>query len=194
MESEKLMPCKKYNIILADPPWPYNESGSNAKVKDKHYKMMQLEEICALPVKQIQGNPCILFLWVTAPRLPMAFTVMESWGFVYHSLGFDWMKVSKNGSPAWGAGYYTRQNNEFCLIGVQKDKGSRIKTLSHSIQVPVIEERREHSRKPDCVRESILKICGDLPRIELFAREEKEGWDVWGDETQKFTKKQEECR
>ena len=86
-------PEKRYNIIYADPPWPYNESGTKAKVKDRHYKMMQLKDICALPVKSIQADKCILFLWVTMPRLQMAFDVMAAWGFAYHSLGFDWMKV-----------------------------------------------------------------------------------------------------
>lgn len=173
---------KKYSIIYADPPWPYNESGSKAKVKDAHYKMMQLSEICALPIKRIQAEKCILFLWVTAPRLPMAFEVMRAWGFQYHSLGFDWLKISKAGTPIINPGYYTRQNNEFCLIGVLKDKERRIKPLVHGIPVPILEQRREHSRKPDSVRENIVKICGDLPRIELFARQSVEGWDCWGNE------------
>ena len=175
-------PDKKYSIIYADPPWPYNESGTKAKVKDRHYSMMQLEEICSLPVKELQAEKCILFLWVTAPRLPMAFRVMEAWGFEYHSLGFDWLKVSKEGKPMWGPGYYTRQNNEFCLIGVPPRKANRIKPLVHDVLAPVIERRREHSRKPDAVRDEIVRICGDVPRIELFARQRFPGWDCWGDE------------
>ena len=144
--------------------------------------MMQLDDICALPVKDLQDDVCILFLWVTAPRLPMAFDVMKAWGFKYHSLGFDWLKVSKCGTPIINPGYYTRQNNEFCLIGVPDSKDRRIKPHVHDVRVCVLEERREHSRKPDSVRESIVRICGDVPRIELFAREEFEGWDVWGNE------------
>lgn len=176
------LPDRKYNIIYADPPWPYNESGTNAKVKDRHYKMMQIDDICAMPVKNLQADKCILFLWVTAPRLPMAFRVMDAWGFQYHSLGFDWLKVSASGKPRIGPGYYTRQNNEFCLIGVPKEKERRLKPLVHNISAAVVEERREHSRKPDIVRSHIVAICGDLPRIELFAREATAGWDVWGNE------------
>lgn len=176
------LPRKKYSIIYADPPWPYNESGSKAKVKDRHYKMMQLDEICDLPVKEIQAEKCILFLWVTAPRLPMAFSVMNAWGFDYHSLAFDWLKVSKAGNPIINPGYYTRQNNEFCLIGVPHSKERRIKPLVHNIPVTIIEPRREHSRKPDIARDNIIKICGDLSRIELFARQNTIGWDVWGDQ------------
>lgn len=176
------LPNKKYNIIYADPPWPYNESGSKAKVKNRHYPQMQLDEICALPIRALQAEQCILFLWVTAPRLPMALPVMEAWGFQYYSLGFDWLKVSKDGNPMWGPGYYTRQNNEFCLIGVPKEKDRRIKPCVHDVLVPVVEQRREHSRKPDCVRDNIVRICGDIPRIELFAREQCSGWDCWGNE------------
>lgn len=154
-------------------------------MKDRHYPMMQLEEICALPVKDIQAEQCILFLWVTAPRLPMAFQVMEAWGFEYHSLGFDWLKTSKAGTPMWGPGYYTRQNNEFCLIGVPRERSRRIKPQVHNVLCCVSEQRREHSRKPDSIRDSIVRICGDLPRIELFARQTHGGWDVWGNEVNK---------
>lgn len=186
MQTDIFSTDKKYNIIYADPPWPYNESGSNAMVKNRHYRMMQLDELCALPVKRLQAETCILFLWVTGPRLPMAFEIMKAWGFRYHSIGFDWLKVSKDGKPMWGPGYYTRQNNEFCLIGVPASKQARVKPLVHDVLAPVVEQRREHSRKPDSVRDSIARICGDLPRIELFARQSADGWDCWGDETDKF--------
>lgn len=172
----------KYQIIYADPAWPYNESGSKAKVKNLHYPMMQLDEICALPVKSLQADKCILFLWVTFPRLPMAFPVMEAWGLQYHSLAFDWTKLSANGKPKWGPGYYCRQNNEICLIGVPKEKDRRIKPLVHNVLCAIHELPREHSRKPDIVRNQIVNICGDLPRIELFARHEFSGWDCWGNE------------
>jgi N6-adenosine-specific RNA methylase IME4 len=176
------LPDKKYCIIYADPPWPYNESGSKAKVKERHYHMMQLDEICAMPVREMQAEKCILFLWVTAPRLPMAFDVIAAWGFQYHSLGFDWLKVSAAGNPIINPGYYTRQNNEFCLVGVPAKKERRIKPLVHDVRVPILAERREHSRKPDEVRDAIVRICGDLPRIELFARQRHDGWDAWGNE------------
>lgn len=182
MNTEIFNTSNRYEIIYADPPWPYNESGSNAKVKDRHYPMMQLQDICNLPVKALQADQCILFLWVTGPRLPMAFEVIDAWGFRYHSLGFDWLKTSSSGKPMWGPGYYTRQNNELCLVEVPAEKHRRIKPESHSVIVPVCEQRREHSRKPDSVRNSIVQICGDRPRIELFARGEYDGWDVWGDE------------
>ena len=137
---------------------------------------MNIEKIKELPVKNISNDTSILFLWVTFPRLKQGLDVIEAWGFDYYGLGFDWVKTSKNGKPSWGMGYYTRQNTEVCLIGV-KDKNHRLKPLVRNILSVVHSERREHSRKPDCIRDYIVDICGDIPRIELFARQYAQGWD-----------------
>ena len=85
----------KYNIIYADPAWSYPESGSNAKVHDKHYKCMTLDEISALPIHEICANDCLLFIWVTMPRLFDAQKVIESWGFKYKTVAFNWIKKTK---------------------------------------------------------------------------------------------------
>ena len=172
---------KKYQIIYADPPWEYKESGSGSRVVKTHYPTMNIEKIKELPVKNISNDTSILFLWVTFPRLKQGLDVIEAWGFDYYGLGFDWVKTSKNGKPSWGMGYYTRQNTEVCLIGV-KDKNHRLKPLVRNILSVVHSERREHSRKPDCIRDYIVDICGDIPRIELFARQYADGWDCWGNE------------
>lgn len=127
-----------------------------------------------MPIKEISSETSILFIWVTFPRLKQGFDVIKAWGFQYYGLGFDWVKMSKNGKPSWGMGYYTRQNTEICLIGV-KDKKHRIKPCVRNVLSVVHSERKEHSRKPDFVRDNIVKICGDIPRIELFARQEFEG-------------------
>ena len=175
---------KKYNIIYADPPWEYKESGSGNRVVKAHYQTMKLDEITKLPIQNISEEKSILFLWVTFPRLQEGLEVIGKWGFQYYGLGFDWVKLSKNGKPSWGMGYYTRQNSEVCLIGVKKDKNKRIKPLVRNVLSVIHSSRREHSRKPDEVRENIVKICGDIPRIELFARQEIEGWDCWGNEVE----------
>ena len=172
---------KKYNIIYADPPWEYKESGSGNRVVKAHYSTMNIEEIMKVPVKNVCENTSILFLWVTFPRLEQGIQVIKAWGFNYYGLGFDWVKLSKNGKPSWGMGYYTRQNTEICLIGV-KDKKHRIKPLARNVLSVIHSERRQHSRKPDEIRNNIVKICGDIPRIELFARQEVNGWDCWGNE------------
>jgi N6-adenosine-specific RNA methylase IME4 len=173
---------KKYNIIYADPPWEYKESGSGNRVVKAHYNTMSIKDICDLPVNKIAEEKSILFLWVTFPRLKQGLEVISAWGYEYYGLGFDWVKLSKNGKPSWGMGYYTRQNTEICLIGVKKDKNKRIKPLVRNVLSVVHSQREEHSKKPDCIREKIIEICGDLPRIELFARQYAEGWDCWGNE------------
>lgn len=172
---------KTYSIIYADPPWEYWESGSGNRVVKAHYPTMNIEDIKKLPIINISKDTSILFLWVTFPRLEQGLETIKAWGFSYYGLGFDWVKTSKNGNPSWGMGYYTRQNTEVCLIGV-KDKKHRIKPLVRNVLSVVHSERMEHSRKPDCIRDSIVEICGDIPRIELFARQHAEGWDCWGNE------------
>lgn len=172
---------KKYNIIYADPPWEYKESGSGNRVVKSHYCTMSVEDICNLPIPKISDSISILFIWVTFPRLQEGLKVIESWDFKYYGLGFDWIKLSKNGNPSWGMGYYTRQNTEICLIGV-KDKKHRIKPKVRNVLSVIHSQRREHSRKPDEVRDYIVQICGDIPGIELFARQQVEGWDCWGNE------------
>lgn len=172
---------KKYNIIYADPPWEYKESGSGNRVVHAKYPTMNIEDIKNLPVRRICEETSILFIWVTFPRLEQGLETIRAWGFEYYGLGFNWVKLSKNGRPSWGMGYYTRQNPEVCLIGV-KDKRHRIKPLVRNVLSVVHSRREEHSKKPGQIREMIVDVCGNIPRIELFARQQVEGWDCWGNE------------
>jgi len=174
-------PDKKYQIIYADPPWEYKESGSGKRVVSSHYVTMKIDDIKKLPIQNISDDKCILWLWVTFPRLEQGLEVIKSWGFQYYGLGFDWVKMSKNGKPSWGMGYYTRQNTEVCLIGVKK-KLNRFSPLVRNELSVVHSERLAHSEKPNIFREKIVTIIGDVPRIELFARQKTKGWDVWGNE------------
>lgn len=172
----------KYDIIYADPPWRNPKSGTNARNNEKHYPSMSTDEICNLPVKEIGTYRSILWIWCVFPNLPDVFRVMEAWGYEYYGLGFDWCKTKADGTPKIGCGYYTRQNNELCLIGVKPGLKNRIKPMVKNVGCSILEPAREHSRKPASVRDKIVEICGDLPRIELFAREKTDGWDVWGNE------------
>ena len=176
---------KKYNIIYADPPWSYKDK------RDKHprmcggaishYNTMSIEQIKSLPIKDLAADNCMLFLWVTFPNLQEGLDVIKAWGFTYKTLGFSWIKTNKNnGKPFFGIGYYTKSNCEVCLIGV---KGKPIK-VSNSVSSVIISPRQEHSKKPDQIRDKIVELCGDVPRIELFARKKAEGWDVWGNEVE----------
>lgn len=141
---------------------------------------MTIEEICSMPIQSICAEDCILFLWVTFPRLLEGIKTIDAWGFKYHSLGFCWVKLNKKSdTPFWGMGYYTRQNPEICLIAT---KGKKFKPLVRNIHSVTMTPREEHSKKPDVIRNNIVKIIGDLPRIELFARQRTEGWDCFGNE------------
>lgn len=185
------LPNKKYNIIYADPPWHYNDSrNSHTRFCGGavgHYQLLKTQDICNIPIKDIADDNCILFLWATFPNLPEAFKVMEAWGFKYKTIGFNWVKTNKNnGKPFFGIGYYTKSNAEVCLIGIK----GKIKPISNSVSSIVISPRREHSRKPDIIRDKIVELIGDVPRIELFAREETKGWDVWGNQVDKFSSEQ----
>ena len=174
-------PEKKYNIIYVDPPWSYNNFQGKGKSHGDvtaHYKTLGVEEIKSLNVSQISDENCMLFLWVTYPNLIEGLEVLKSWGFTYKTVGFTWVKTNKNKGYYSGLGFYTNSNCEICLIG-RKGKFER---KSKKVKQLVIDKLREHSRKPDCVRDRIVELCGDLPRIELFARQKTDGWDCWGNE------------
>lgn len=174
---------KKYNIIYADPPWWYNKR-KNPEAKfsrgvHSHYSVMRDEEILALPVSKLADDNCALLMWATCPKLPTACQVVEKWGFRYSTVAFCWVKINKNNrAPVFGPGYYTASNIEIVILGM---KGS-LSPVDNTISQLIIEDRMEHSHKPAIVREKIVQLFGDLPRIELFARQTAPGWDGWGKE------------
>lgn len=170
---------KKYDIIYADPPWRYNDRRCNGAC-EHHYKTMTIQAICNLPIKDLAKKDCILFLWTTYPMLQEALKVIESWGFKYKTIGFQWVKLNKSGKGYFfGLGRWTRGNTECCLLAT-KGKPHR---LSNRVSQLVFAPLRSHSEKPDEVREGIVELMGeDTKRIELFARKQTKGWDSWGDE------------
>ena len=175
------LPSKKYKIIYADPPWSYKvwSGKGNKKTADNHYNCMKIEDIKKLPVKDIADENCVLFMWVTYPCLLEGIETINAWNFTYKTCGFSWIKKNKKAdSLFWGLGYWTRANNEICLLATK----GKPKRVSKSVHQVVIDKIREHSRKPDCVRDRIVELMGDLPRIELFARQKTPGWDVFGNE------------
>lgn len=169
---------KKYNIIYADPPWAYQGGGAKRNAK-RHYPTMKPKEIYALPIESLASSDCILFLWATFPNLHIALETIKQWGFTYKTIGFVWVKRNKRSKGwFWGGGNYTRANAEICLIAT-KGHPKRESASVHSIcDAP----REEHSKKPSEIRDRIVQLCGDIPRIELFARQYADGWDCWGNE------------
>jgi site-specific DNA-methyltransferase (adenine-specific) len=117
--------------------------------------------------------------------LPKCLETIKMWGFRYVTVAFTWIKINKrNGKPYFGLGNWTRANAEICLLGMR----GKLKRKSNKVSQVVLSPLREHSRKPDEVRDRIVELMGNLPRIELFARQEFNGWDYWGNETNKFNK------
>lgn len=183
-------PDKKYQIIYADPPWNLHginkrgmvtsrDSPNNPRYKHlNQYKSMSYDDIGSLPVGSIADNNCILFLWIVDNSLPFVFDIIKRWGFTYKTVGFTWVKTTKTGKDVFGMGQWTRNNPEMCLLAT-KGKPKRINAKVRQLQKYQV---REHSVKPNEIRDAIVQLCGKLSRIELFARERFPGWDAWGDE------------
>lgn len=171
-------PNKKYNIIYADPPWKYKDKGCQGAA-EAQYETMTVEELKRLNIQSICNKDCVLFMWATYPKMQEALEVIKAWGFTYKSIAFQWIKQNKSGKGYFfGLGRWTRGNTEPCLIAVK----GKPKRISGGVSQLVFSPLRKHSQKPDEVRDKIIELVGDLPRIELFARTGADGWDCWGNE------------
>lgn len=173
----------KYKIIYADPPWAFRTYSGKGKQRsaEKHYKTMSIDEIKKMPVREIEDDDCALFLWATFPMLKEALEVVTAWGFEYKTVAFTWIKKNKKrDSIFWGMGYWTRSNAEICILGTR----GHPKRMSNSVHQVIMSNIEEHSKKPKEARDRIVELMGDLPRVELFARESIPGWDVWGNEVE----------
>lgn len=173
---------KRFNIIYADPPWQfktYSKKGSLQKSADCHYSCLDIDEIMKLNISDIAAEDCILFLWVTFPLLKEGIETMIRWGFTYKTCGFNWVKRNRK-ADSWfmGLGYWTRSNSEICLVGTKGHPKRLSKSVSQICDARVM----EHSKKPDVIRDRIIELCGELPRVELFARKKTEGWTCLGNE------------
>ena len=172
------LPNKKYNIIYADPPWSYKDKSCQGNAA-QHYPLMKDADICALPIKDIATDDCVLFMWATYPKLQEALDVIKAWGFTYKTIGFQWIKQNRSGEGHFfGLGRWTRGNTEPCLIATK----GKPKRVSPCVSQLIFSPLRAHSQKPDEVRDRIVELVGDQPRIELFARQAFPGWDCWGNE------------
>lgn len=179
-------PNKKYSVIYADPPWAYQQGGRGAA--KHHYETMSTEDICGLPVRDICTNDAVLFMWATFPNLPEALKVMAAWGFTYKTAAFVWVKQNKKAPSLFmGGGSYTRANAEVCLLGISRKTKAQRAVISHSVRQIIMAPVRQHSQKPPETRERIQELMGgDHSFIELFARNSTPGWDVWGNEVNKY--------
>lgn len=191
-----------YGCIIADPPWKYANRTNLTPVNwhsrrdaEKHYDTMSLADIAAMPVSELAAKDAHLFFWVTGPFLLEAKSIIDSWGFRYSGSGFVWIKLKKSHGKTlrlistadiereffMGLGHTTRKNVEFCLLG----RRGNPKRLAKDVMEVMISPLRQHSRKPDEQYPRIERYCHG-PRLELFARESREGWETWGHQRTKF--------
>lgn len=176
------VPLFHYGLIVADPPWTFKNWSAAGEEKNAiaQYECQPLDWIKGMPVADIAQPDCLLWLWATNPMLDIAFDVMAAWGFTFKTAG-HWSKKNATGKQAFGTGYILRCAGEPFLIGtIGKPKTAR--NVRSVIEGPV----REHSRKPDEAFAAAEQLCPDVPRIELFSRQMRPGWDVMGNETERF--------
>jgi N6-adenosine-specific RNA methylase IME4 len=185
---------RRFGAIVADPPWPHANWTHVGLAGDRwqkrrgersyipHYRTMTLEEICALPVEVVAAADCVLFLWVVQAQLPQAHEVLRRWGFEFKTVAFAWFKgkaeeAAEDIRVSIGTGYWTRAGFEQCWLATRGNP----RRLYADGRLVIIEPRREHSRKPDCVHDRIERLVAG-PYLELFARRERAGWTTWGNE------------
>lgn len=175
---------KKYQIIYADPAWEtktFKEKKDGLISRELPYIQMSDKQIMELDLKSLLADDAILFMWCIDSRIPILSDIMKAWGFTFKCVGFVWAKKAKN-TDGFNGGFssYTKRDCEFCFIGTR----GKYMNLKRGINQILIEPKTIHSRKPNEIRKRIVQMCGDLPRLELFAREQREGFDVWGNEVE----------
>lgn len=177
-----------FGVIYADPPWRFEtrSAAGQDRAPEAHYPTLDMKELSGLwpEIQALAAPDCALFLWAVDPLLPEALHLIEDWGFTYKTVAFTWAKTNpKEGGPddfgIWhrGLGYWTRANPEMCLLAT---RGAPTR-LARDVDQFVIAARRAHSAKPEAVRERIEALVPG-PYLELFARDPRDGWTVWGNQ------------
>jgi N6-adenosine-specific RNA methylase IME4 len=188
------LPRGHFGVILADPPWSFevwSKDTGNGRSASAHYQTLSFGSLCELPVKAVAADNCVLFMWACWPTIKDAFNLIDAWRFTYKTCAFDWTKAHANQIEMFrddadgqvGMGYWTRANTEPCLLATRGTP----KRINADVRQAIIEPRRQHSRKPDCVHERIERLVAG-PYLELFARQSRPGWTTWGNEATKFDK------
>lgn len=193
----------KYDIVYADPPWAHFGDPNKMGAAGKEYGLMSQEEVCSMPMRSLLRDPKVgaFFIWATCPRLDLAVDAIRAWGLCYRGVAFNWIKTKRDGTPIGAQGVpptSTKPLTELCLLATTKPRGRPFPLLSSKILQTVFDDvedlpegngaevraprTRVHSEKPKIVRDRIVGLYGDRPRIELFARDAADGWARWGNE------------
>lgn len=175
---------KKYQVIYADPPWSFNSKKTGGSMKSgalAQYNTMSIEDLKAMPVEAITTDDAILIMWYVGSQPQEALDLAKAWGFTVKNMnGFVWDKLTVKGNPVFGMGFYTRAGSESALIAIKGKAGNLI--ADHSVRAVRKAKIGAHSQKPDEFRSDIVQMCGDVPRLEMFARQSAQGWDCFGNE------------
>lgn len=178
----------RFEIVYADPPWSYRDNNCNGAA-EQHYSTMSVDDICKMPVPKLTAPNAVLFLWATYPLIQDAFRVIDAWGFTYKSIAFQWVKTYKpkpdgSSQPFFGLGRWTRGNTEPCLLATR----GRPKRVDNAVSQLILGEElivspvTRHSAKPPEARDRIVKLMGDVSRLEMFARDHTPGWHAFGNQ------------
>ncbi len=178
-----------FGAILADPPWAFDSWSGKGKARsaENHYGTMRDDALACLPIADLSAPDCAIFIWSVWPKIHDALRLIETWGFTYKTCAFSWMKAdpyrlfADHATPFAGMGYWTRANTEPCLLATR----GKPKRLNADVRQGIIAPRREHSRKPDEIHGRIERLVAG-PYLELFARQQRPNWTVWGNQTDKF--------
>ena len=168
----------RYSLIYIDPPWTYNDKcHAGQRGAGYKYPLMTLDSIKALPIARIAADDCLLAMWWVPPMPAEALAVIDAWGFKLKTMcGFTWHKTTKHGKDHFGMGNWTRANAENCLFATR----GKPKRVCAGVRQLITAQVGKHSAKPPEARDRLVRLMGDVPRVELFARSATPGWDVWG--------------
>lgn len=188
-----MLTSAKYKIGYIDPPWSWKawSDKGDGKSAVQHYDCMSVDDIAALPISEMFEQDAAIFVWVVQAMLPDALKLIAAWGFTFKTVAFAWVKIKGKQDRLFytgedvkiGMGYHTRAGFEQCWLAT---RGKGYERLSKGEPQVIFAPLREHSRKPDEVANAIVRLCGDVPRIEIFARTTRPGWQSWGNQTGKF--------
>lgn len=183
------LPDRRYDVILADPPWSYYGQQDKWGAAAKFYATAPDEAIVRLPVPDLLTDRGVLFLWATSPRLHVAMACLAEWKLHFRGVAFVWVKARRDGGPIGAQGVrpsIVKPTAEYVLAASRVAKGRPLRLGDEGVPNVILAPRRAHSQKPEEVRASIDRLYPDAPKLELFARSERPGWDAWGNEVGKL--------
>ncbi len=177
------IPRLRYDFLMIDPPWRFSNYSAKGEKKNpvSQYDCMTIDAIRALPIGHIAASNCIMWCWATNPMMPAILETISAWGFRFSTMG-TWMKTTTTGKMRWGPGYWLRSTNEPYIIATLGKPEIKCRAIPSGFSA----QAREHSRKPELAYHYAERMAPDAWRIDLFSRQERDGWDNFGDQCAKF--------